>query len=100
MKAEAKLQTAIIKFLRSEGRFVNKTQGGTPGTDIGTPDIITIDTSGRFLGLEIKRPDGLGKVSVEQKVVGKQIIRNGGRWEVIDSWEKFEEAWQDVGKLF
>ena len=42
MKEEAKLQTKIIKFLRHEGRFVIKTQGGTPGTDTGTHDVITI----------------------------------------------------------
>lgn len=99
MKEEARLQTAIIRFLRADGRFVNKTQSG-PGTDTGTPDVLTIDQSGRFLGLEIKRPDGMGVVSAEQKAVGKQIIRNGGRWEVIDSWERFEEVWRDVGKLF
>lgn len=99
MKEEARLQTAIIRFLRADGRFVNKTQSG-PGTDTGTPDVLTIDKSGRFLGLEIKRPDGGGVVSAEQKAVGKQIIRNGGRWEVVDSWERFEEVWRDVGKLF
>lgn len=100
MKEEAKLQSAIIRQLRADGRFVNKTQGGMPGTDIGTPDIITIDKNGRFLGLEIKRPDGKGVVSVEQKAVGKQIMRNGGRWEVIASFEDFERAWKDVEKLF
>ena len=31
MKEEARLQTAIIRFLRADGRFVNKTQSG-PGT--------------------------------------------------------------------
>lgn len=99
MKEEAKLQSAIIRQLRADGRFVNKTQSG-PGTDTGTPDIITIDKNGRFLGLEIKRPDGKGVVSVEQKAVGKQIMRNGGRWEVIASFEDFERAWKDVEKLF
>ncbi|KAA8327818.1 VRR-NUC domain-containing protein [Leuconostoc carnosum] len=99
MGQEARLQSAITKFLRSKDRFVNKTQGGNPGTDTGTPDIITIDLGGRLLGLEIKRPDGHGIVSPEQKAIGKQIIRNGGRWEVIDSFEKFEEAWQDVTTL-
>lgn len=99
MLQEARLQTAITRFLRSDDRFVNKTQSG-PGTDTGTPDIITVDLSGRLLGLEIKRPDGGGVVSPEQQAIGKQIIRNGGRWEVIDSWEKFEEVWRDVGKLF
>lgn len=69
-----------------------KTQGGAPGTPIGTPDIITIDDHGRFLGLEIKRPDGHGTVSPEQKYNGNKIKNNHGRWYVIDSWEKFEEV--------
>ncbi|MBZ5951077.1 hypothetical protein [Leuconostoc gasicomitatum] len=99
MKSEAILQTKIIKFLRHEGRFVIKTQGGTPGTDTGTPDVITIYPDGRLIGLEIKRPDGKGVVSPEQNAVGKQIQRNQGLWYVIDSWEKFEEVWRDVTTL-
>ncbi|SFV39756.1 hypothetical protein [Ligilactobacillus acidipiscis] len=78
---------------RTKGKFVIKTQGGSPGTPIGTPDVITITKSGQFLGLEFKRPDGKGVVSPEQKAVGYQIKQNGGRWQIIDSWERFEEVW-------
>lgn len=92
MKSEAKLQNKIIQTLKMQDRFVMKTQGGAPGTPIGTPDIITIDDQGRFLGLEIKRPDGHGTVSPEQKYNGNKIKVGGGRWYVIDSWEKFEEV--------
>lgn len=93
MKSEAKLQSKVIQFLKSEGRFVIKTQGGSPGTAIGTPDVITIDREGKFLGLEFKRPDGKGRVSPEQKAIGYRIVDNRGHWFVIDSWEKFEEVW-------
>lgn len=93
MKSEARLQTKIIQFLKDNGRFVIKTQGGTPGTSIGTPDVITIAPDGTFLGLEIKRPDGNGKVSVEQRAIGSKIIDNNGYWCVIDSWEMFMGAW-------
>lgn len=93
MKSEAKLQTRVLQFLRKQERFVMKTQGGAPGTPIGTPDIITIDNDGHFLGLEMKRPDGQGTVSPEQKYNGNKIIDNKGRWYVIDSWEKFQEVW-------
>ncbi|MDD9139167.1 VRR-NUC domain-containing protein [Fructobacillus sp. CRL 2054] len=99
MKPEQRLQSQITAYLRQNDHFINKTQAG-PGTDIGTPDIITIDKHGRFLGLEIKRPDGKGTVSVEQKAVGNQIKRNGGRWEVIDSMTKFLEVMTDVEQLF
>lgn len=93
MKTEAKLQARIISYLRSENRFVVKTQGGSPGTPIGTPDVITIMPNGQFIGLEIKRPDGKGVVSPEQKTNGRKIICNGGAWFVIDSWERFLEVW-------
>ncbi|MHA7612404.1 VRR-NUC domain-containing protein [Weissella viridescens] len=95
MKSEAKLQTKILQFLRMNNRFVIKTQGGTPGTPIGTPDIITIDKNGKFMGLEIKRPDGLGKLSPEQKYNADKIIENNGRWYKIDSFERFMEVWND-----
>lgn len=70
-----------------------KTQGGALGTPIGTPDVITIDQQGNFLGLEIKRPDGLGRVSPEQKYNGQKIIDNHGRWYVINNWKEFKEVW-------
>lgn len=95
MKSEARLQTKIINYLKSAGTFVIKTQGGVSGTPIGSPDIITIDKFGYFLGLEIKRPDGKGIVSPEQKYNGEKIKKFNGRWYVIDSWEKFNEVWHD-----
>lgn len=94
MKSEARLQTKIIQFLKDNGRFVIKTQGGTPGTSIGTPDVITIHPNGKLLGLEIKRPDGKGTVSVEQRAIGARILDNCAYWFVIDSWESFMEAWK------
>lgn len=98
MKSEAKLQALIISYLREHNLFVIKTQGGSPGTPIGTPDVITISRKGQFVGLEIKRPDGKGVVSPEQKAIGAKIIQNGGKWFVIDSWEMFKEVW-NYGKV-
>lgn len=95
MKSEAKLQTKILQFLRKQGTFVMKTQGGAMGTPIGTPDVITIDQQGKFLGLEIKRPDGLGIVSPEQKYNGQKIQATNGRWYVINNWEQFLEVWDE-----
>lgn len=93
MKSEAKLQTKVIKYLKDNERFVIKTQGGTPGTPNGTPDVITINRQGMLLGLEFKRPDGKGVVSPEQKAMGAKIRNNNALWYVIDSWEAFEEVW-------
>lgn len=94
MKSEARLQATVIKYLRENDRFVIKTQGGTPGTPTGTPDVVTINRQGKLLGLEFKRPDGKGIVSPEQKSLGKKIIHNGGLWFVIDSFERFMEVWE------
>lgn len=99
MKPEQRLQSQITTYLRRNDHFIIKTQAG-PGTDIGTPDIITMDKHGKFLGLEIKRPDGQGTVSAEQKAVGAQIKRNNGLWYVVDSFTKFLEVIEDVEKLF
>lgn len=93
MKSEARLQTKVVNFLKDNGRFVIKTQGGSPGTPNGTPDVITINRQGTLLGLEFKRPDGKGIVSPEQKAMGTKIRNNNALWYVIDSWEAFEEVW-------
>lgn len=97
MKSEAKLQARVIKYLRDNEYFVIKTQGGSPGTPIGTPDVITIAPDGQFTGLEFKRPDGKGIVSPEQKAMGVKITRNGGQYFIIDSWKQFEGVWTNIG---
>lgn len=88
---ESKLQSIITNSLRSDGRFVIKTQGGMAGTPIGTPDIITIGNSGILIGLELKRPDGKGSYDVtpEQYYQGAKITKFNGLWFKIDSVEKF-----------
>ena len=70
--SEKTIQNKIIKDLKDRGYWVIKTQGGVAGTPIGTPDIIACNTSGNFVGIEVKKIGGhisqeqlhqLGKIS-------------------------------------
>ena len=100
---ESALQNKITSYLKKQNRFYIKTQGGTSGTQNGTPDIITIDDNGVLVGLELKRPDNKGSygVTIEQKHQGEKIKSFNGRWYVIDSFTKFidlklfEKEWRN-----
>lgn len=50
---EAKLQGAVIRWLKSKGAFVLKTTPG-PGVAVGTPDVIALIDGGGWVALEIK----------------------------------------------
>jgi len=88
---ESSLQSKITRYLKHQNRFYIKTSGGMAGTQVGTPDIITIDDNGTLVGLELKRPDHKGSygVTIEQKHQGEKIKQFNGRWYVIDSFTKF-----------
>lgn len=98
---ESALQNKITRYLKNQGRFYVKTQGGMAGTQVGTPDIVTIDDNGVLVGLELKRPDHKGNygVTVEQRYQGMKIEAFNGRWYKIDSFlsfinlELFEKEW-------
>lgn len=49
---EAKLQSKIIKWLKSQGCYVIKTRPG-PGVPVGSPDIIAL-YGDKFLAIEVK----------------------------------------------
>ena len=49
---EVKLQSKIIKWLKSQGCYVIKTKPG-PGTPVGCPDIIAL-YGDKFVAIEVK----------------------------------------------
>lgn len=51
--AEAAFQGKVIRWLKSKGCFVIKTQAG-PATPVGTPDLIALFPGGGWCALEIK----------------------------------------------
>ncbi len=55
----------------------------------GVPDILMC-IKGYFVAVELKRPDGKGRVSEIQKAQIAHIIRAGGVAVVIDSFEAFQ----------
>lgn len=86
---ESKVQSEIIKYLRSQGFYVYKNAAGIY-TEPGRPDL-TVCVCGFFVGLEIKRPGKLNNVSEAQKSVGRQIENAGGFWRAVDNVEDVKE---------
>ena len=56
----------------------------------GVPDVL-LCINGHFVAIELKRPDGKGRVSDVQKAQINRIRKAGGRVEVVQSFERFKE---------
>jgi len=65
----------------------------------GIPDIIGC-YNGAFFAIEVKNPNGKGRISKAQKIRQQQIIKNGGHAIFCDSYndflDKFEEFKQRI----
>lgn len=85
---ESKVQSDIIKYLRSRGFYVYKNAAGVY-TEPGRPDL-TACIYGHFVGIEIKRPGKLDNVSEAQKIVGGQIEKACGIWIAVDDVKEVE----------
>ena len=74
---EKAIVASIFRALKARGVWAVKTHGG-PYQISGLPDIIAIaPTTGRFLGIEVKRP-GIGRITELQKVTLSRIETAGG----------------------
>lgn len=72
---EKDLTNKILKYLKEiPDCFCWKEHGGMYGTS-GIPDIICC-YKGRFIGIEVKRPEG--KVSKLQEITLRKIVTSGG----------------------
>lgn len=95
---EAQIQKAIMEYLTAKGIFhfkvnttgIYKKSTGSyiPSGSVGCPDIICIVPNpkygiGRFIGIEVKAPNG--KVSESQKKFGANIEASGGMYIVARS---------------
>jgi len=99
---EKDIVRSIVQALKRSGyTFVFKTHGAAFQA-AGMPDLITIAHSGRFVGLEVKRP-GIGKVTTLQLKMLRLINKCGGYGVVVMGAEdamaamRAAEAWQDAG---
>ena len=81
---ESAVQSKIIKWLEGEGHYVVRVLSASKA---GTPDLIVcVKGSGRFIGIEVKRPSG-GVVSPLQKHHIEKIQKAGGIAGVVRSLE-------------
>ena len=82
---EKKVENKIKKYLDSLGAYYLKVHGSMYQPS-GTPDILAC-INGRFVGIEVKRPNG-GTVSALQKSKLKKIETAGGIALVVRSVEE------------
>lgn len=88
---EAKLQTQIIKWLKSKGAYVIKTKPG-PGTPVGCPDIIFL-FEGAWGALEVK-----ASKSAKWQTGQEATLNRLGGWSPF-VWKVYPENWLDIQKI-
>lgn len=88
---ESVLQKKITDYLAEEGIAAVKIIACNKP---GTPDILCC-YNGKFIGIEVKNPNGKGKVSKLQKFRIKEIQKAGGIAGVVSSLEEVKEL---IGK--
>ena len=82
MKSEQAIQSDILKYLKSVGAYPIKVSAATKA---GIPDIICC-YKGRFIAIEVKRPEAKTNVSPLQVANITMIINAQG--EAIVAWDK------------
>ena len=82
MKSEQTIQSEILKYLKSVGAYTIKVFAATKS---GIPDIICC-YKGRFIAIEVKRPETKTNVSPLQVANITMIINAQG--EAIVAWDK------------
>lgn len=80
---ERTITDGIMRWLKGAGYWAVKIHGAAYQT-AGLPDIIAIDRTGRFVGLEVKRPV-IGKVTLLQERTLGNINQGGGYAVVVRS---------------
>lgn len=63
----------------------------------GIPDFI-ICYRGRFVAIELKRPDGQGRLEKRQEAQLRRICEAGGVAVVIDSFDDFKRVFETIDK--
>ena len=82
MKSEQAIQSDILKYLKSVGAYTIKVSAATKA---GIPDIICC-YKGRFIAIEVKRPETKNNASPLQVANITMIINAQG--EAIVAWDK------------
>lgn len=82
MKSEQAIQSDILKYLKSVGAYTIKVSAATK---VGIPDIICC-YKGKFLAIEVKKPETKSNVSALQKANIFMIEAAGGI--ALIAWDK------------
>lgn len=78
MGQEKTLENQLKTYLNTHGAWFIKTWAGANSSlGKGTPDILCC-WHGHFVSIEVKRPDGTGKITPVQKATAKVIAQAGG----------------------
>lgn len=93
---EAQLQRKIINYLKGERIYVINVTG-SPHIPTGTPDLIAC-ICGRFVGIEIKLPNGNYGLTTSQKLHLKRIMDNGGVGIKVTSVEEVKELVESINR--
>lgn len=83
-KVESKIQRDIIQYLRTIDTAYCTNNGGSASSAKGTSDL-TVCYKGKYLSLEVKRPDGSYGVTEPQQIRLRQVKRAGGIAAVVTS---------------
>ena len=83
-RRETLIQTDILMYLRARKDIYGVNVSVNISTAKGTPDLL-VCCKGRFVGLEIKRPDGSYGTTRPQEMRIAAIRRAGGVAEVVTS---------------
>lgn len=91
-RREADLQRDVLAYLQEQKIWHWRTQ---MGHDSGLPDIICV-ICGRFVGIELKREDGLGHTTLQQFKVLKDLNDAGAIADRIDSLDQLKKWVEDI----
>ena len=93
MRNEAALQAAITKYLRSVGALVYKFASPAHA---GVPDLMVVH-EGRVLFIEVKHPNGRGRLTPLQEITIGKIRDRGIDVHVADSLDTIKKIFPRTG---
>lgn len=91
MGAETEFAHKVDKVLKSTPELWYLNVYGNAVQRAGVPDRI-ICYKGKFIGLELKKPDGKGRESKRQEIEGFKIKSSGGTYAVISSLDELHDT--------
>lgn len=94
-RLESDLLTDVHDYLIKMRVWHYRTQMGDLS---GLPDIIAC-VAGHFVGIELKREDGLGKPTKQQLKIACDIIGSGGYGLIIDSLDDVKKVVEEIENL-